>query len=124
MTLKELYTLIDADYDSAMRVLRMEKLLDKHIRKLPANPVFADLDRAGQTLDPTAVFDSAHAIKGVCANLGLVKLAQAASVLCEAYRPGSEQPLSADETRQKIDEIQTLYGKAADGVRRYVQENG
>ena len=31
MTLKELYSKIGGDYDQAVRVLRMEKLIDKHI---------------------------------------------------------------------------------------------
>ena len=39
MTLQELYQMIDGDYDQALRVLRMDKLLDKHIRKLTKNGV-------------------------------------------------------------------------------------
>ena len=71
MTLQELYQNIDGDYDQALRVLRMDKLLDKHIRKLTKNGVITQLLAAGETMDPTALFEAAHAAKGVCANLGL-----------------------------------------------------
>ena len=46
MTLKELYTEIEGNYDQALSVLRIEKLVDKHIKKLPANPIFAELEEA------------------------------------------------------------------------------
>ena len=39
MTLQELYSAIDGYYDNALRVLRMDKLIDKHIRKLTKNGV-------------------------------------------------------------------------------------
>ena len=32
MTIQELYQMIDGDYDQAIRVLRVDKLIDKHIR--------------------------------------------------------------------------------------------
>ena len=37
MTLQELYRQIGGDYEQALKVLRVEKLADKHIRKLPGN---------------------------------------------------------------------------------------
>ena len=39
MTLKELYQRIDGDYEQAVSVLRIEKLMDKHIRKFSKNGV-------------------------------------------------------------------------------------
>ena len=35
MTLRELYQKIDGNYDRGIQILRVEKLMDKHIRKLP-----------------------------------------------------------------------------------------
>ena len=83
MTLQELYQNIGAEYDQAMRVLRMEKLLDKHIRKLTNNGVVEQLLAAGETMDPTQLFETAHAAKGVCSNLGLTGLASLASDIAE-----------------------------------------
>ena len=93
MTLEELYQIIDGDYEKAMRVLRVEKLLDKHIRKLPKNGVVDNVIAAGKDLDPTTMFETTHAMKGVCLNLGLNKLAEAASELSEEFRPGTDREL-------------------------------
>ena len=49
MTLQELYQTINGDYEQAMRVLRMEKLMDKHIRKLTKNGVVDALTEQGLT---------------------------------------------------------------------------
>ena len=77
MTLQELYQNIGGDYEQALRVLRMDKLLDKHIRKFTKNGVVETLLAAGETMDPTQLFETAHAVKGVCANLGLKDIAAA-----------------------------------------------
>lgn len=119
MTLQELYKKIDGDYDQALRVLRMEKLVDKHIRKLVQNGVVQALLDAGQRLDPTEMFESAHAVKGVCANLGLKKLSDAASEIAEEYRPGKGRSMSDDEVREKIQLITELYERTKDGIRSY-----
>ena len=121
MTLKELYEKIDGDYDQATKVLRMDKLIDKHIRRLPTNTIFADIVDAGKTMDSEKLFESAHAIKGVCANLGLVKLSSAASEIAEEFRPGNERKLSDDEVAQKIDEIEKLYEKSVEGISEYAE---
>ena len=91
MTLEALYQAIDGDYEQALKVLRVEKLMDKHIRKLPQNKVFAALHAAGEGMDAEQLFENAHALKGVCSNLGLVKISEAASEIAEEFRPGSSR---------------------------------
>ena len=122
MTLRELYTEIGGDYDRAIKVLRIEKLVDKHIRKLPANPVFGDLAEAGKAMDGERIFECAHAIKGVCANLGLVDLADAAEELCEEFRSGNPRKMTDAEVGVKLAETQRLFDKAAKGIRSYASE--
>lgn len=119
MTLQELYASIDGDYDQALRVLRMDRLLDKHIRKLTANGVVDRLLEAGKTMDPTELFESAHAVKGVCGNLGLTKLASLSSDIAEEFRPGNARKLSDDEVARMLDEIAGLYKKTSDGINEY-----
>lgn len=34
MTIRELYQNMGGDYDQAIRILRVDKLIDKHIKKL------------------------------------------------------------------------------------------
>ena len=123
MTLEELYRTIGGDYDQAIRVLRKEKLVDKHIRKLPANGVVEALLNAGQTMDPVQLFETAHAVKGVCANLGLKELADAASEIAEEYRPGNARTLTDAEVQEKLSVISLLYQRAADGIRQYEESN-
>ena len=119
MTIRELYDGIGGSYDQAISVLRIEKLIDKHIRKVPENAVFAALSAAGETLDGTAVFESAHAIKGVCLNLGLVNIAAVASELSEEFRPGKERRMTDREVREKIAEIEKMRKRAAELIAVY-----
>lgn len=121
MTLQALYQMIDGDYEQALRVLRMERLLDKHIRKLQTNGVIDRLIEAGKTMDPTQLFEAAHAAKGVCANLGLVKLSDAASDIAEEYRPGQARTMTDDQVKARLREIETLYAKTTQGIQRYAE---
>ena len=119
MTLHELYTEIGGDYEQALRVLRAEKLIDKHIRKLPKSGVADRLLNAGKSMEPAELFEAAHAMKGVCANLGLAALAEMVSVIAEEYRPGNARRLSDSDVAQRLAEIAEAYAKTADGIRRY-----
>lgn len=119
MTLKELYEKIGGSYERATGVLRIEKLIDKHIRKFPNGGVVDALLKAGESMDPTALFESAHAMKGVCANLGLIGLAEAASDIAEEYRPGNARKLTDEGVKEKLRNIGELYGTTCDGIREY-----
>ncbi|MBR0409894.1 MAG: Hpt domain-containing protein [Eubacterium sp.] len=122
MTLQELYQNIDGNYDQAIRVLRMEKLMDKHIRKLTKNGVVDKLIEAGKEKDPVQLFECAHAVKGVCSNLGLTRLADAASEIAEEYRAGNSRKLSDEEINEKLQEIESVYKKTVEAIHQY--ENG
>jgi HPt (histidine-containing phosphotransfer) domain-containing protein len=119
MTLQELYYEIGGDYEQAMRVLRMDKLIDKHIRKLRTNSVAEGLIAAGERMDSSEIFEAAHAMKGVCANLGLVGLAGMASEIAEEFRPGNTRRISDDEVKIRIEKIGEAYKRTADRIRRY-----
>ena len=120
MTLKELYAEIGGNYEQVIRVLRVEKLVDKHIRKLTTNGVVDNLLKAGETLDPTQMFETAHAMKGVCSNLGLTNLSEAASELSEEFRPGTPRELSDDEVKARLASIREMYDTAKAGIDRYI----
>ena len=119
MTIEELYKVIGGDYEQALKVLRMDKLIDKHIRNLSQNEIFDNLLNAKESLDPVALFEASHAIKGVCANLGLVNLSRLASDIAEEFRTGSERKMSDDEVRAKIDELEDLYKRSVEGIKEY-----
>ena len=119
MTLQELYGTIGGNYEQALRVLRMDKLLDKHIRKFSQNGVVEALLAAGENLDPTQMFETAHAVKGVCGNLGLTKLYDLASELSDEFRPGNARQLSDEQVRERLERVSALYQQASEGIRAY-----
>ena len=123
MTLRELYSSIGENYEQAVRVLRVEKLVDKHIRKLTQNGLVESLLAAGQTMDPAQLFEAAHAVKGNCGNLGLTRLSAAASEIAEEFRPGTPRKKTDGEVAEKLREIAICYGETAEAVRRYETEN-
>lgn len=119
MTLQELYQSIGGNYENAIRVLRMEKLMDKHIRKFTKNGVAEKLLEAGRSRDAKELFESAHALKGVCGNLGLTKMSELASEIAEEFRPGNARKLSDEEVDGKIAKIGEMYRKVCEGISRY-----
>lgn len=121
MTLQELYTLIGGDYEQATKIMRRDRLIDRYIRKLSSSQVGESLAAAGEKLDATGMFESAHAMKGVCANLGLVTLSEAASELAEEFRPGTARKYTDGQVREKLSAIAALYQRTIDGIRQYEQ---
>ena len=121
MTLQELYSQIGGDYEQALRVMRVEKLIDKHIRKLVTNGVVDGLVDAAERMEPAELFDAAHAMKGICANLGLTALAEMASEIAEEYRGGNQRKLTDEQAKEKIVQIEALYKKTAESIGKYAQ---
>lgn len=121
MNIQELYQSIDGDYDRAIRVLRVEKLVDKHIRRFVDNDVVDGLLAAGSSMDPTDLFEAAHAVKGVAANLGLTKLSDVASEITEDFRPGNERKLSDEDVKQRIETIRELHEQIVYKIRKYIE---
>ena len=113
MTIAELYEMIGGNYDHAVQIMRKDKMISKYILKLM---------QAGETLDPEGLFESAHAMKGVCGNLGLDSLADAAEKITEEFRPGGERKYSDDEVKGFIAEVDELYSKTIEGIKRYEAE--
>ena len=124
MTLSELYGLIGGDYEKATSVLRMEKLIDKHIRKFTSSGVVEAVIAAGESMDGEKIFEAAHAMKGVTANLGLTSLCEKASALCEEFRPGNEKKLSDEEVKKLIRETEELYRRTAESIDAYAASQG
>lgn len=119
MTIQELYDQIGGSYAHAQQIMKMDKMISKYLLKLTDSGVCENLMKAAEDMDATALFESAHAMKGVCANLGLDDLAEAVGEVAEEFRPGAERKLSDDALRAKLDEIFALYEKTAAGINEY-----
>lgn len=122
MTIQELYSNIGGDYDQAVRIMKSDRLIGKYVLKFEASRVGETLAEAGETMDPVRLFESAHAMKGVCANLGLDELARAAGEITEEFRAGSPRKLSDEEVRERLDAIAARYRKTAEGIRAYAAQ--
>lgn len=76
MKLLDLEKIVDIEAQKSLmdRFLNNEELYKRFLRKLPADQNFARLKQAVNAGDLKTVELAAHTLKGVCANLGLVKL--------------------------------------------------
>ena len=113
--IEEFYQRLGSEYDTVIkRFCNNEPILLKFVRSFPNDPTFGNLKDAVARLDYSAVENSAHALKGVSANLGFNRLMDACAqlVLCVRQEHPEDIPLHF-ETAQKeygiiIDEIQML----------------
>ena len=119
MTVEELYASIGGDYAAAKKVLMMDKMIARFVGKLPDDPSFERLMTAGETMDAAGIFNGAHAMKGVCANLGLTTLSAAAGELCEEFRGGRAGRLSDAEVTERLQAIRELYERTVAGIRAF-----
>ena len=119
MTIQQLYEKIGGNYEQAVRVMKKDKLIDKYVRKLKDSNVDDALAQAGETMDTEKLFESAHAMKGVCSNLGLDALANAADELTEEFRPGNPRRLTDDAVREKIEAVLKRYRDTVQGISDY-----
>ena len=122
MTLQELYTSIEGNYEQAQRVLKMDKLIDRYIRKLKNSGVNEQLAAAAEKMDPTGLFESAHAMKGVCANLGLDELAALADEITEEFRPGNSRTMDDAVVSEKLAALKADYDKSIAGIQAFAAE--
>lgn len=122
MTVQELYESIGGNYENAKKILQMDKLIGKFIQKLLTNDTCEKLVTACESMDGAALFEQAHAMKGICANLGLDSLSAKASEIAENYRPGNTPTLSDDEVRAKVSDIKADFDHAVEEIKKYAAE--
>ncbi|MBQ7585916.1 MAG: Hpt domain-containing protein [Desulfovibrionaceae bacterium] len=119
MTIQELYTAIDGNYDSAKRILQIDRLIEKFIVRLLDDKSFEKLQQARTTMDPTSIFEAAHAMKGVLANLGLEKLSSMASVVTEEFRPGKSRKMTDEALQKQLDELEEKFTFTVDAIKKF-----
>lgn len=119
MTVQELYDSVGGSYESAKRTLQMDKLIARFIVKLLDDKSFDRLMAAGESHDPTALFEGAHAMKGVCANLGLDSLSAKASDLAEEFRAGNARKMDDAEVDRRLADIREQYESTVAKIREF-----
>ena len=116
MTVQELYENIGGSIQSALRILQMDKMVARFIVRYLDEPSCGKLLEAYESGDGQGVFEAAHALKGVCANLGLDKLSAAASEICEQFRPGAARTLTKEELDGKVARLKALNDRTVEGI--------
>lgn len=119
MTLQELYDRIGGDYAEAIGRLRMEKLINRFIVRFLDDTSCVRLQEAWAAGDERATFEAAHAAKGVCANLSLVKLADIASKITEALREGNEALRAQTDVDALVSELTVAYNNTIINIKAY-----
>ncbi len=119
MNVQELYTAIGGDYAAAKKILMMDKMILRYLPKLATDSSCDKLYTAWENGDKVGMFEAAHALKGVCANLGLVTLSQKASEITELFRPGSNASVSDAELAGKIAAIRAQYESTVSKIREF-----
>ncbi len=122
MTVQELYESINGNYEGAKRILMNDKLIARFIVKLLDDTSCSRLLEAEKSMEPAALFEGSHAMKGVYANLGLDALSRAASEIAEEYRPGNPRKLSDGEVHERIAAIREAYEHTIERIRSFAEE--
>ena len=122
MTIRELYDQIGGSYEHAVQIMKKDKMIHKYLLKLSDSGVYENLKAAGERMDPAQLFEAGHAMKGVCANLGLTALSELSAEVCDDFRPGCARKFTDGEIKEKLAEIAAMFEKACGAIRRYEQE--
>ena len=119
MTIQELYEKIGGSYESAKKILPTDKMLAKFVQRFLSDKSAEKLLAAHDSGDETGMFEGSHALKGVCANLGLNQLSKLASEISEEYRPGNAKTMSADELERHFTDLKALYETTIAGIQEF-----
>lgn len=118
MTLQECYESMEADYDGVMGRLMKEERVERFLGKFLQEPMYDILKDALDAENYEEAFRASHNMKGVCQNLGISRLAESSSELCETMRHGAPEvditPLLAQvkaDYDQAVQAIEELLGK-------------
>lgn len=119
MTVPELYENVGGSYESAKRILPSDRLIGKFVLKFLTDKSCEKLLTAKDAGDATGMFEGAHALKGVCANLGFNDLSHMASEVADNFRPGSAPTMSDGDVDKRCAEIKALYDKTIAGIQQF-----
>lgn len=107
MDLQNFYKAIGVNYNTVLRRLRREDLIEKYLKLFLKDQTFVLLAEAKENGDYQQLFGAAHTIKGLALNLELSPLADAASSLTEYLR--NDTPKDNTIVDEKYEKLMTEY---------------
>lgn len=108
MDIKECYSMLGGDYESALNRLYKEELVYKFALKFLNDGSYDLLCKSLEAGDYKEAFRAAHTLKGVCQNLSFTGLYESSSNLTEALRPGGHPEISELVCQVKADYSRTV----------------
>ena len=81
----------------------------RFLKRFPEDDSLPELLAALEQGDVREAFRCAHALKGLCTQLGIVDLGETASVICELLRP--LDPAALPEARERTQALCALHGQ-------------
>ena len=106
MDVKQFYAEVNGNYEEALSRLMNDAFIARMVAKFYANNSYNDMISAYEKKDVQALFNAAHALKGVAGNLSLTSLFEVASMITEATRNGEmanvDKEISLLKEKRKI----------------------
>ncbi len=124
MTIQELYARIDGNYEAVRRILPMDALIGKFIIRLLSDDSCDRLMKAYSENDFGGMFEAAHSMKGVYANLGLLDLSAMASAVAEEFRPGKERKMTESELSELMGSLKEKFDSSMASIREFEAGQG
>lgn len=118
MTLQECYAAMAGNYEDVIHRLRSERLVQKFVLKFLSDGSYDLLCQSMKEGNYEEAFRAAHTIKGVCQNLGLSRLQDSSSRLCEALRNGY-----TPEADALAEEVRADYAQTVTAIRAFQKES-
>ena len=115
MTVKELYDVLGEDYEEIFERIGADTYIVKYLKKFAAENYLEELCSAFESKNWEEAFKASHSLKGMGLNLGLARLANASSVLCETVRNGAP----AVDTEPLIAEVRKEYEFAVSNINKF-----
>ena len=104
MNVKDFYTSIGGNYNSALLIMMNDAFIERMLSKFFANNTYNSIISSYENKDFKTLFASVHSFKGVVGNLALTPLYDLAVTITEATR--SLEVVNIDK---EISELKSLY---------------
>lgn len=120
MTIQECYAAMGGNYDEVVARLRAEDRIAKFLVRILDDKNMELLANSVEARDLKEAFRAAHTMKGICLNLSLTKLGNAASDMTEVLRMREEY---GDDIREHLNIVQAIYEENMKYIRAFKEEH-
>ena len=122
MRLEECYNDFGGSYEDAMGRLQSEALVQRFALKFLKDPSYERLYQAMQAEDYREAFRAAHTLKGLCGNLGFLRLGEFSSQLKELLRNEDEVESNLAASRETMEKVTESYQAVVRALEKLQEE--